>query len=148
MSALAAAQSCTLVACPNPMQPADRVFTHIPAGQTIAEMIGPDASHSLSVELSGHNVPRDLWGKVRPKPGQTIHATNYPQGGNGGKLVRAALLIIISYYAPYLSGYIQSGGTAWAVGSGLAGAALTAGIMAVGALAVTPMVGQALAVAA
>lgn len=135
------AAACTLVACPNPMQPAERVFTHVPAGQTIAEMIGTDASHSLSVELSGHNVPRELWSKVRPKPGQTLYATNYPQGGNGGKWVRTALLVIVSYYAPYLSGYLQTG--SWVAASGFAGAALTAGIMAVGALAVTPMIGQA-----
>lgn len=142
MTALAAAQSCTLVACPNPMQPAERVFTHVPAGQTIAEMIGADASHSLSVELSGHNVPRELWGKVRPKSGQTLHAINYPQGGNAGKWVRAALVIIISYYAPYLAGYAQ--GAAWGTAAtGLGGALLTAGIMAVGVLAVTPMIGQA-----
>lgn len=146
MTTLAAAQSCTLVACPNPLQPAERVFTHAPAGQTIAEMIGPDASHSLSIEVGGHNVPRELWGKVKPKPGQTIHATSYPQGGNGGKWARAALTVLVMYYAPYLSGYMQ--GYAWGTAAtGLAGAVMTAGIMLVGQLAITPMIGNAREVA-
>src|SRR5690242_14132668 len=100
MTALAAAQSCTLVACMNPLQPEERVFAHVPAGQTLAEMIGPGASHSLSVQIGGHEIPRELWGNVRPKPGQAIHATRYPQGsGNGSKWIRTIALIVVAYFS-------------------------------------------------
>lgn len=140
MTTLAAAQSCTLVACPNPMQPADRVFTHVPAGQTIAEMVGPDASHSLSVEVGGHPIPRELWGKVRPKPGQTIHATSYPQGGNGGKWARSVATIAIAVFAWYAAPYLTG---EFGLLAGANTAVVAAGIAMVGQLAITPMIGQA-----
>jgi len=145
MIALAAAQSCTLVACPNPMQPAERVFAHVPVGQTLAEMIGADASHSLSIEMGGHEIPREMWGKVRPKPGQAIHATNYPQGGNAGKYVRIVAAAVLYYYT-------AGAGATWAAGlassTGIsAGVFYTAAFIA-GSLALTPMIGEAREVAA
>ena len=145
-TALTLASDCTLVARPHPFD-SDTAFTRVPAGQTLAQMLGPDASHSLSVAIGGHEVPSALWGVTRPKAGQTIHVTNYPQGGNAGKFVRLVLLVLITYYAPYLSGYAQTG--VWgATATGLGGALMTAGIMAVGTLAITPMIGHAREIAA
>jgi len=140
MNALAAAQSCTLVACPNPLQPSERMFAHVPAGRTLAEMIGSDASHSLSIEVGGREVPRELWAHTRPKPGQTIHATNFPQGGQARKWVRTIIIAVISYYT-------FGAGGAGAAGGGWLGAGTSAftyyAIGAIAIMAVTPMVGQA-----
>ena len=137
---------CTLVARPHPLD-SDTAFARVPAGQTLAQMLGPDASHSLQVAIGGCDVPSALWGVTRPKAGQTIHVTNYPQGGNAGKWVRMVLLVVLMIYAPYLAGYAQ--GYAWGTAAtGLYGAALTAGVMMVGTLAITPMVGKPLEVAA
>lgn len=144
MNALAAAQSCTLVACPNPLQRESRVFAQVPAGQTLAEMIGPDASHSLAIEIGGHEVPRELWAHTRPKPGQTIHAINYPQGGgNGSKWIRTIAIAVISYYT------FGAGGAGAANGGWLGVSAATYSVIgAIAIMAVTPMVGQAREVAA
>ncbi|UGB39128.1 hypothetical protein [Frateuria soli] len=134
--------ACTLVACTNPLQPSERMFAHVPAGQTLAQMLGENASHSLSVEVGGYNVPRQLWGGVRPKPGQTIHATNYPQGGqSGSKYTRLALTMMLMYFTYGQGGWAESlageGATASTVGM------YGAGIMAIGQLAITPMIGHA-----
>jgi hypothetical protein len=145
MTALAAAQSCTLVAKPNPLS-SERVFTHVPAGQTLAEMIGSNASHSLSIQVGGREVPRELWVHTRPKPGQTIHATNYPQGGNAGKYVRVAALIALAYFSGGLSTALT--GTEYGVFAGASASFVQAGIMLVGSLALTPMIGHAREVAA
>lgn len=143
---LTMSDDCTLVARPHPFD-SDTAFARVPAGQTLAQMLGPDASHSLSVAIGGHAVPSALWGVTRPKAGQTIHVTNYPQGGNGGKWARMVLMVVLMYFAPYLAGYAQ--GYAWGTAAtGLYGAALTAGVMMVGTLAITPMVGQPLEVRA
>lgn len=131
---------CTLVARPHPFD-SDTAFAHVPAGQTLAQMLGPNASHSLQVAIGGYDVPSALWGVTRPKAGQTIHVTNYPQGGNGGKWARLVAMVILTYFAPYLSGYMQ--GAVW---GGTGSVWLTASIMAVGTLAITPMVGQPLEV--
>jgi hypothetical protein len=137
--------ACTLVACPNPMQPAERVFATVPAGQTLAEMIGSNASHSLSVEVGGRQVPRELWAHTRPKAGQTIHATNYPQGGEGGKWVRSVAMIAIAVFAWYAAPYLTG---EFGVLAGANTAVVAAGIAMVGQLAITPMIGQAREVAA
>ena len=140
------AGGCTLVARPHPFD-SDTAFAQVPAGQTLAQMLGPDASHSLQVAIGGHEVPSAFWAVTRPKAGQTIHVTNYPQGGTAGKWVRMVLLVVLMIYAPYLAGYAQ--GSAWGTAAtGIYGAALTAGIMMVGTLAITPMAGQPLEVLA
>ena len=92
----------------------------------------------MSVTIDGYPVPRELWGKVRPKAGRTIHVTVYPQGGNGGKWVRAILTIVVMYFAwwaaPYLAGY---GASAAAVGAWAAGISIV-GMMAINALIPPP----------
>lgn len=139
MTTPAAAQGCTLVACPNPMQPAERVFCHVPAGQTIAEMIGPYPSYSMSVEIGGREVPRELWARTRPKPGQTLHVVVFPQGGNGGKWVRLVATVVLMYFTYGASGWAAGAASAFGGSAAVWGAA----IMLVGQLALTPMVGQA-----
>ncbi len=133
----------TLVARPHPFD-SDTAFARVPAGQTLAQMLGPDASHSLRVAIGGYDVPSALWGVTRPKAGQTIHVTNYPQGGNAGKWVRLVAIIGLTYLsAGASSGMFATSGGMFAAGSTSA-MMLSAGIMVVGSLALTPMVGNAL----
>lgn len=87
----------TVVARPNVFD-RDTVYCQVEAGQTIAELLGDNASHACEVSVGGYPVPYALWGKVRPKAGQTIHVVIYPQGGNAGKWVRVIAVAIISYY--------------------------------------------------
>lgn len=137
MNALAVVPDCTLVARPHPFD-SDTVFARVAAGQTLAQMIGPDVSHSLGVQIGGHDIPRALWAHTRPKPGQTVHVTSYPQGGNAGKWVRLVLLVVLTYF----TAGIASGayGTVLGVSSASGLAALGAGLMLVGTLALTPMI--------
>lgn len=129
--------SLTVVAQPSPLVP-ERVYCHAKAGQTIAQILGGAVSHSCEVTVGGYPVPRELWGKVRPKAGQTIHATIYPQGGgNGGKWLRVvalvALVVVANVYGAALGGALGlTGTTAAAVGGGL--------IMAVGTLAINALI--------
>lgn len=142
-ASLTMAGDCTLVARPHPFD-SDTAFAHVPAGQTLAQMLGPDASHSLQVAIGGHEVPSSLWAVTRPKAGQTIHVTNYPQGGNAGKWVRLVLTVVLMYFTYGASGWAASASTAFGGSAAMWGAA----IMLVGQLAITPMVGQPLEVLA
>jgi hypothetical protein len=100
------------------------------AGQTLTEMFGDGASHSLVASIGGHIVPREMWNKVRPRAGQTIHAVNYPQGGNGGKALRLVAMVVVAYLSYGTSLYVQ--GTSYAAYAGVAGLAVSViGTMAV-----------------
>ena len=142
-ASLAMAGGCTLVARPHPFD-SDTAFAQVPAGQTLAQMLGPDASHSLQVAIGGHEVPSAFWAVTRPKAGQTIHVTHYPQGGNAGKWVRLVLTVVLMYFTYGASGWAASASTAFGGSAAMWGAA----IMLVGQLAITPMVGQPLEVLA
>jgi hypothetical protein len=126
--------SLTVVAQTNPLVP-ERVYCQAQAGQTLAQIMGAAAAHSCEVTVGGHPVPRELWGKVRPKAGQTIHATIYPQGGGGGsKWVRALLTIVVIVASIYTAGAVGAAyGAAW-------GAAAGAAVSIVGTLAINALV--------
>jgi hypothetical protein len=141
MDMISTGSECTLVACPNPLNPADRMFARIPAGQTLAEMIGADASHSLAVKIDGNEIPRELWGKVRPKAGRTVHVTGYPQGGgNGSKWIRIIAMAVLTYFT---AGYGATWATGLASSTGISTGVIYAAAFVVGNLAITPMIGQA-----
>ena len=128
--------TCTIVARPNPLD-CDTVYCETRAGQTIAEMLGDAVSQACEVQVGGYPVPRELWGRLRPKAGAMLHVTIYPQGGgNGTKWIRMVALVTIAIMAPYLSGYIMTG--TWATAG--ASYALTAGIMIGGSLLVNALV--------
>lgn len=109
-------------------------------------MIGEGASHSLTVAIDGHDIPRALWGVTRPKAGRTIHVTMYPQGGNGGKWLRLVLMVVLTYFTAGIASGAYGAVLGVSSASGLA--ALGAGLMMVGMLAITPMVGHAREIAA
>lgn len=120
----------TVVATPSVFRPDSAVYCQAAAGQTLAQLLGEGASHSLQVRVGGQVVPRPLWDKVRPKAGQRVHVVNYPQGGgNGSKYLRTALLIVLMVYAPEI-----------AAGLGMPGATGTALVMMGGQLAINALV--------
>jgi len=81
---------------------ADTVYAEAPAGQTIAELLGPGATQSLRVELGGELVPRTLWAKVKPKAGQRLVVTAVPMGGgNNNKLLKIVVVIVAFVYLWY-----------------------------------------------
>lgn len=94
----------TVVARPQPFA-GDTVYAECRAGQTIAQILGPNVANAASVTIGGYPVPRELWAKVKPKPMTTMHIVVYPQGGNGGKWARAILMIVIAVVAIYTQQY-------------------------------------------
>lgn len=126
---------CTIVAKPHPFQ-SDRVQATARAGQTISQMLG-DIALSARVSIGGYEVPRQLWDKVRPKAGQTLHVEVFPQGGDGdsGKWLRAVLMVVLIVAVVVFQQYylIPELGATW-------GAAAGAALMFVGGLAINALV--------
>ena len=145
MDMISTGSECTLVACPNPLDRASKIFARVPAGQTLAEMVGAGASYSLGIAIDGHEVPCELWAHTRPKAGRTIHVTSYPQGGNGGKYLRMAAMIALMYFS---AGWSSTLTGEFGVFAGASPTLVQAGIMMAGSLALTPMIGQAREIAA
>lgn len=116
-------ESCKLVLQRNVLE-SDRVFASVQAGLSIAQMLGEEPSQTCEVTIGGQPVPRALWSHVKPRAGQIVHVTVYPQGGNGGKLVRAvaliALVVVANVYGAQLGAALGlTGATAASVGSAL-----------------------------
>lgn len=66
---------------------------------------GRQLAGTLRVEIGGHEVPRELWARVRPKEGTAIHCTVMPAGGgNGSKILRTVLLIAVAVVAMWVTG--------------------------------------------
>jgi len=61
-------------------------------------MLGEHASRAVEVRVGGKIVPPEFWAYVKPKPGQILHATVIPQGGNAGKWIKLIAIIVISYF--------------------------------------------------
>lgn len=114
-------QTCDIVARPHVLT-GECVYAQVEAGQTLAQMLGMDASEACQVSIGGHTVPRAMWGKVRPRAGQTIHVAAIPQGGNGGKALRTIAMVVLVVVANVYGGAFGTamgltGSTATAVGS-------------------------------
>ncbi len=61
------------------------------------------------LEVNGQPVPREWWGRVRPKPGTliTLRAVVHKGGGGGGKNpLKTVLSIALMVAAPYASAYL------------------------------------------
>lgn len=102
----------TLVARPHPFD-TETVYAEAKAGQTITELLGDGAAHSLCVEVGGIEVPATLWPHVRPKAGQRLTITAFPQGGgNSNKLLKLVVLVVavvLVYFQMYqAAGYVLS----------------------------------------
>ncbi|HEX7338889.1 MAG TPA: hypothetical protein VF271_03040 [Rhodanobacteraceae bacterium] len=121
----------------------ETVFAQFQAGMTIAEALGEQAAHSASVVVGGHEIPRALWGKVRPKAGKSVEVILYPQGGgSAGKWIRIVALVVITYFSAGLAsgawGTALTGTTAGVVTG--ASAAWAAGFSALAMMALNTLV--------
>lgn len=125
---MADGSSITVIANPHPFTGDETVYAECRAGQTLAQMLGPNVSNTAQVTVGGYPVPRELWAHVKPKPLSLVHVVLYPQGGNGGKWARAILLIVVAIVAWYASPYLAAayGGSAavWAAGITIVGSML------------------------
>ena len=76
----------------------DKVWAEAKAGQTIAEIVGPNAGYSVEVFIDGVKVPRHWWNRLRPKTGTQINVQIYPQGGTAGKILKLVIIAVIAYF--------------------------------------------------
>lgn len=137
------AAEATLIGRPHPFCQRPSVVA-VQAGRTIAQILddvlaGDEPVATLRVEIGGREVPRALWGRVRPKAGTQIAATVMPAGGDSGKKwLRAVLMVVVMVVAWYAvsamagAGYFAAGSTA--------AANWTAGIYMLGSMAVNALV--------
>lgn len=120
-----------VIAKPHPLQ-SEVVHAYFPQGFTIAQMLGPAVNAPVRVEIGGIEVPRKLWAMVRPKPGVVVYVTRFPEGGGAKNIIRSVAFVILAIYAPYLAAYLGY--------TGIAAAAITAGVMIVGSLAINALI--------
>ncbi|WP_201312897.1 hypothetical protein [Dyella sp. EPa41] len=126
--------TCTVLAKAHPLS-GDWITSEMPSGQTIAEMLGEQASPSCNVSIGGHPVPYAMWNKVRPRAGQTVHVVGVPQGGNGGKILRTVAMVALVA--------LSSGVASGAIGASLFGsyaAVASAAIMIGGSVVGDPLI--------
>lgn len=128
---------CIILARPQPF--GDWVRAVVPAGKTIRQLLG-DAAYSAKVSIGGHDVPEQLWDRVKPKPGTEIRIIVFPQGGNGGKILRVVAMVALAYVtAGIASGAIATAATGTTYGFISAGA-LSAIVGVVGTMAINALI--------
>lgn len=105
-------------------------------GQMLREAAGDKPLAPLEVRAGGHVVPPELWDRVRPKQGTTIHVTGLPES-NMNSNWRAVLMIVVAvvawFAAPTVAGW-------FGVTSQAGIQAFQAGIYMAGSLAVNALV--------
>ncbi|QNK00728.1 hypothetical protein [Dyella telluris] len=127
--------TCTVLAKAHPLS-GEWLTSEMPSGQTIAQMMGEQASPSCNVTIGGHAVPHVMWNKVRPRSGQTIHVLGVPQGGGGGKILRTVAMVALvalssgvaagTIGASFFGSYAALGGAAIMIGGSVVGDPLIA----------------------
>ncbi|MEY5098731.1 MAG: hypothetical protein RJA36_1450 [Pseudomonadota bacterium] len=120
----------------------------LPSGLTLYEILevaqpDPAARELLAVRIAGHDVPRENWRRVRPKPGMLIEAVALPAGG--GNTLRTVLMIAIVAAAMATGAWIAGPtvlaleGAAFTFASaGIGGALTLGGMLALNALIPPP----------
>ncbi len=111
----------------------------IAAGKSVGDILAqvqPDAylRRHAHVYLKGEYLPRDVWGRVYPKAGTSLHVRIVPSGGGGGKNpLRTILSIAVMAASPFLAAGL----------TGVFGVAasrfITAGVNLLGRLAVNAL---------
>lgn len=133
-----------LVSLPHPLRPDGKevCFASFLPGETLGAYIKRNgiriASGPVHVWHNGHPVPEALWERLIPRPGDmVVIRARMAGGGSGSKILRTVAIIALALTAPYLAGYAMTG--TWAAATGLAGGALTAGIMIGGSLLINAL---------
>ncbi|MEJ7808457.1 MAG: hypothetical protein WKG03_21360, partial [Telluria sp.] len=131
-----------VVARPHPFSQRPAIVA-VRAGRTITQILaevqeGDEPCATLRVEIGGHEVPRALWDRVKPKAGTQIACTVMPAGGGSAKKwIRAILMVIVIVIALWITG----GGAAGLIGSmGLTAAQASAAVMILGTMAINALV--------
>ena len=133
MKGITAVDEVTLIGRPHPFSQTPSVVA-VKAGRSLQQILdecraGYELASTLRVEINGHEVPAELWQRVKPKPGTQIALTVMPAGGgSGGKWIRAILMVVVIVVAWYVAPMIM--GTA--AGATLAGMGVTTAMMASG----------------
>lgn len=136
----------------SPLPFSNRQVKHtVSEGTTIFDVVneivpnGYDGKVGVVVSISGHIVPYEYWGKVRPKQGAIVNIRVIPAGGGGGKNPIVTILsIAVAFAAPYvagaaLAGTAYAGASAFAFGSVTYTQLLSTAISVVGRLAVAAL---------
>lgn len=112
----------------------ESVFASFPAGLSIEAALGHDVALTVRVTVGGVEVPRSMWGKVRPRSGAQVIATLEPQGGGGGKVLRLVAVAVLTYFT-------AGAGATWAAGwAGSYAGAVYAGAFVLGSLAINALI--------
>lgn len=136
------------VASRNGVDPARRELVQIPAGSTLEEIraiVGVIDHPWLIATIDGEDVPREVWARVRPKPGRSVQFVARAAGGDqgGGKNVVRAVATIALVVA---SIYIGNVGATAMLGKAAIGTAKYAAVA--GAISATSTIAGTLALQA
>ncbi len=128
-----------------------RIDRELPAGLTVAEALaaaGIVSTPFLRVFVGDREVPTELWGRVRPRPGRTLTVAAIPAGGQGGGksalriVATLAIIAAASIATAGVGGALLKAGyaaTTAAIGGAIAGGVVTLGLsLALNALAPPP----------
>jgi hypothetical protein len=113
----------------------DPLEAHVPAGQTLVEIMGRDDLPAV-VYADGAVIEREQWATFRPE--QFVLIRRCPQGDIGRILGTIAVVVAAAYFAPIVAG--AAGFTAGTAAFSAATAAITAGFTVVGQLALNALV--------
>ncbi len=85
----------------------------------------------LKLSIGGEDIPRDLWSKVRPKPGTTVTGAVLPQGGGGKNPFRMIAMLVLAVATVFTAGALAPA-LAAAIGASVAVAGgLITGVMGI-----------------
>lgn len=128
----------------HPFKPEQSVDV-VPAGSTVAEAIEivtsargePRMAHGVAASIEGTYVPREMWDRVRLKPGVELEIRAVP-GKGMGNILRSVLLVAVAIAAAAIGGPLAgiilgsaaTGITTVALGAAITGAVTAAGVVA------------------
>ena len=134
----------------------ERIDRSVPAGLTIVEMLAAVEAdpvltayghvHLVDAAMTGEPVyvPRDLWSRVRPKPGVTLVVRAAPAGGGGGGGKKNPLRTILSLAVIAASFAVGGFVSGLALGPTLTIGATSVNLLGAAAGGLTSLVGNAL----
>lgn len=136
-----------VIALLHPFNLANRVLIDVDPGQTVQEILDtlnfkPRRGFEPLIQIENWNVPRETWGRVKPRSGRTITIRVLPRGGGGGKDVLRAVAFVAVVAASFA---VPAGlGLTTVIGGvstlSLSGALLAAGIGIVGNLLINALI--------
>lgn len=115
-------------------------------GQTLQKMLqeaasGAEISADVVVRVGGYAVPREAWGRLRPKAGVRVDVLRQGLAKGGARQILATVaMIVVAYYAPGWGASLAKGaGWSAAAGNAIASGITLAASLAVNALVSVPM---------